>query len=202
MIASAVLVAWPVGSARAQGPADTGARFRPPDLAHTRQVGLSVMPGIGYRVIARYNDRQFCLDRSEDDSKWVCTNEVPFFLDLSASYGLSEGLDLLADVRLGLGKDQASGVGRQFAIAPGVRLWLDRGKRMKFYTTVQVAFDHTKQGQDRVRDSDWGLRNANGFMYDAIRNLGFFVQVGETIGVVRWFRIEVDAGVGVQVRFP
>jgi hypothetical protein len=200
MIASAVLVAWPLARARAQ--AQPQPRFRPPELAHTRQVGLAVMPGIGYRVVARYNDRQFCLDSSQDDSKWVCTNDVPFFLDVALGYGLTEGLDLVTDVRFGLGRDEARGVGRQFAIFPGVRFWLDRNARMKFYTTVQAAFDHTRQSQDRVEDNDWGLRNANGFMYDAIRNLGFFIQVGETMGFVRWFRIEVDAGLGVQVRFP
>ena len=42
-------------------------------------------PGIGYRVVARYNENQTCLDTSGDDSKWVCTNDVPFFLDFQVS---------------------------------------------------------------------------------------------------------------------
>ena len=178
------------------------ARYRPLDVDHSGQVGLAVMPGMGYRVLARYNDRQFCLDHSQDDSKWVCTRDAPLFLDLALSYGLGSRVDLMTEVRLGLARDRVLGVGRQFALFPGVRFWLDRNQRVKFYTTVQAVIDHTEQGQDRVRDTDFGLRNANGLMYDPIRNLGFFVQIGETLGFVRWFRIEVDAGLGVQVRFP
>jgi hypothetical protein len=32
--------------------------------------------------------------------------------------------------------------------------------------------------------------------------VGFYFQFGETIGFRRWFRIELDVGLGVQVRFP
>jgi hypothetical protein len=213
MIASALVVAWsgqsgPAWAQEAQpgeapaAPEASLGRARPVKLEHTGQVGLALMPGIGYRVIARYNDEQFCLDDSQDDSKWVCTNDVPFFMDLSLSYGVTSRVDLLAEVRLGIGKDEAAGVGRQLAFFPGVRFWLDRDVRLKFYTTIQAVIDRTKQSQDKVRDVDWGLRNANGLMYDAIRNLGFYVQVGETLAVVRWFRIEIDAGLGLQVRFP
>ena len=56
--------------------------------------------------------------------------------------------------------------------------------------------------KDTVADNDFGMRNSNGLMYDAIRNVGFYFQFGETIGFARWFRIELDAGLGVQVRFP
>ena len=46
------------------------------------------------------------------------------------------------------------------------------------------------------------MRNANGLMYDPIRNVGFYVQFGETIGFARWFRIDLDVGLGAQIRFP
>ena len=112
-------------------------------------------------------------------------------------------------VRLGIAHDEAPGVGRQFALAPGVRVWLDSDTRLKFFTTLQFVFDHTEQGQfndmtlkDTVADNDYGVRNSNGLMYDAIRNVGFYLQFGETIGFARWFRIELDLGLGVQVRFP
>ena len=89
-----------------------------------------------------------------------------------------------------------------------MRVWLDSDTRLKFFTTLQVVFDHTEQGQfnetlkDTVADNDFGVRNSNGLMYDAIRNVGFYFQFGETIGFARWFRIELDLGLGVQVRFP
>ncbi len=93
-------------------------------------------------------------------------------------------------------------MGRQFAVAPGVRFWLDRDLRLKFFTTLQALFDATAQGQARVRNTDFGLRNSNGLMYDAVRNVGVYLQFGESIGVVRWFRVELDLGLGLQVRLP
>ena len=203
MIASALVVASSAKAQEAEGPsAPSQGRPRPVQLEHTRQVGVALMPGIGYRVIARYNDKHFCLDHTADEGKWVCTNDVPFFVDLSLSYGVTERLDLITDVRLGIARDDAKGVGRQLAFFPGVRFWLDRDVRLKFFTTIQLAVDHTTQNQDRVRDTDVGIRNANGLMYDPIRNLGFYIQVGETLAALRWFRLEIDAGLGLQVRFP
>lgn len=199
MVAGSALVASQ--SARAQEAALPFSQ-RPPRLDHRHQLGISLMPGIGYRMIARYEEGQVCLDSSRDDSKWVCTNDVPPFLDLQFAYGATPRMDVLADLRVGLDLDDAIGVGRQLAIAPGVRLWLDRDVRLKFFTTLQFLYDATKQGQARVPNSDFGLRNANGLMYDAVRNLGFYVQFGENLGVVRWFRIEVDVGIGMQVRIP
>jgi hypothetical protein len=39
-------------------------------------------------------------------------------------------------------------------------------------------------------------------MYDAIKNVGFFFQIGWTMGFSRWFRLELDTGLGVELRFP
>jgi hypothetical protein len=191
--------------AAAQPPAATptsGFTSRPPALDHKHQLGLAVLPGIGYRVIARYNDRQVCVDHSEDDSKWVCTNDVPFFMDFQVAFGITSKFDLITDLRLGLAHDEAVGIGRQFAVSPGLRVWLDNDVRVKFFTTLQAVIDHTAQNSTTVEDTDFGVRNSNGLMYDAIRNVGFYFQFGETIGFRRWFRIELDLGLGVQVRFP
>jgi len=45
----------------------------------------------------------------------------------------------------------------------------------EFFTTLQAVFDHTEQGQydastrkDTVADNDFGVRNSNGLMYDAM----------------------------------
>jgi hypothetical protein len=205
MVGAAALVPCQVRPVRAADPpaaATLPFRQRPPELDHRHQFGMALMPGVGYRVIARYQEGQSCLDDSGDDSKWVCTNDVPMFLDFQLGYGISPRLDLLADLRFGLAHDEAEGVDRQFAMAPGLRVWLDRDVRLKFFTTVQLLFDATSQGQARVRDTDFGLRNSNGLMYDALRNIGVYVQFGENIGFVRWFRIELDIGLGVQVRLP
>jgi hypothetical protein len=183
------------------GPAPAVAAVAP-KFDHGQQIGLSIMPGIGYRMIVIYDEDQVCISSSGRDGKWVCNNDVPFFMDFGLSFGLTQRLDLIADARLGVAHDDAPGIGRQFALSPGIRFWLDHDRPAKFYTTLQAVFDRTGQSQSSVSDSDYGARNANGVMYDPTPNFGVFVQLGETIGFSRWFRIEIDVGVGVQVRLP
>ncbi len=81
-----------------------------------------------------------------------------------------------------------------------MRYWLDQGVALKFYATGQLIYDYTNYLY--VSKGDFAIRNADGVMYDVIKNLGFFFQVGWTMGFVRWFRMEFDAGLGVQLRFP
>jgi len=175
----------------------------PAEPNHYLQTGLSVMPGTGYRLIVPYKDGQFCGDSSGRDSKRVCAHSVPFFLDFQLSFGVAKRADLIVDLRFGLQSDSAAVRGaHQFALAPGLRFWLDQDVALKFYTTLQFVFDYTDFTGTGVSSSDYGVRNANGLMYDPIRNVGFYVQFGETIGLARWFRIDLDVGLGAQIRFP
>lgn len=159
------------------------------------------MPGTGYRIIVPYDEHIWCGDGSGNRDKRVCTHRAPTFLDLQLSFAPSRRIDIIFDIRFGLTADPATSDSHQFALMPGVRFWLDQDVDLKFYTTVQLAYDQTDYG-GTVSSSDVGFRNANGLMYDPIRNVGFFLQLGETIGAVRWFHMDVDLGLGVQVRFP
>jgi hypothetical protein len=177
----------------------------PAEPNHYLQTGLSVMPGSGYRLIVPYKDGQFCGDSSGIGNKRVCAHSVPFFLDFQLSFGVAKRADLIADLRFGLQSDSAASRGsHQFAVAPGLRFWLDQEVALKFYTTLQFVYDYGDFAGNAtgVSNSDYGVRNANGLMYDPIRNVGFYIQFGETIGLARWFRIDLDVGLGVQVRFP
>jgi hypothetical protein len=171
-------------------------RLRYPSLVHTYQLGLAALPGIGFRVIAPYEEGIDC----GQQGKRVCTGLVPFFIDVQPSFGFAEHWDVLVDLRFGLGTDFNQR--HQFAVAPGFRYWLDPDQNTKFYATIQGVFDATPQNNASLRRNDFGVRNANGFMFEVMRNLGFYLQFGETIGFARWLRFEIDAGVGVQARIP
>jgi hypothetical protein len=176
------------------GPAESNHRF---------QTGLSIMPGSGYRLIVPYKEGQFCGDSSGITGKRVCAHSVPIFLDFQLSFGVAARADLIADIRFGLQSDPAVPRNHQFALAPGLRFWIDQDVTLKFYTTLQFVYDYTDYSDSPgIRSSDYGVRNSNGLMYDPIRNVGFFVQFGETIGFARWFRIDLDIGLGAQIRFP
>jgi hypothetical protein len=173
---------------------------RPAEVSHARQFGLSLTPGTGYRIVVPYKEDIQCGDANGNTSKRVCTHTLPFFLELQLSYGIYSRLDFLVDLRFAVQKDPATKNSHQFALAPGFRYWLDQDVRLKFYATGQIVYDYTDYIQ--VAKSDVGIRNVDGVMFDAIRNVGFFFQVGWTMGFSRWYRMELDAGLGVQLRFP
>lgn len=176
----------------------------PAERNHRLQTGLSIMPGTGYRLIVRYKDTQSCGDSSGIADKPVCSRRLPTFLDFQLSFGALPRMDVIIDLRFGLEADPAAVKGsHQFAVSPGLRFWLDQEIGFKFYTTLQFVYDHTDfSTAPNTPSGDFGMRNANGLMYDPIRNVGFFVQFGETLGFRRWFRIDLDVGLGAQIRFP
>jgi hypothetical protein len=190
--------------AAAAAPAEETPLFGgPAQVNHKFQTGLSIMPGTGYRLIVPYQDGLFCGDSSGDNKKRVCAHVVPAFLDFQLAFGVAARADVILDLRFGLQSDPAVPGSHQFTVAPGLRFWLDQDVDLKFYTTLQFMYDHTDfSNSPPIRSSDVGMRNANGLMYDPIRNVGFFVQFGETIGFMRWFRIDLDVGLGAQIRFP
>ena len=171
-------------------------KLRQASLLHKYQLGISVMPGVGFRGVFPYEENIPC----GQQGKRVCTGMLPFFLDVQASFGIAEHWDVLVDLRFGIVTDFTTS--HQFAVAPGFRYWVDPELPVKFYATIQGVFDATAQHNSMVKNNDFGVRNANGMMFEVMRNFGFYVQFGETIGFVRWLRFEIDAGVGVQARIP
>jgi hypothetical protein len=167
-----------------------------PSLEHVYQLGIALLPGLGFRVIAPYQDGIDC----GQQAKRVCTGMLPFFMDVQPSFGVARHWDALVDLRFGIGTDFTHG--HEIAVAPGVRYWVDPELPAKFFATIQAVYDVTNQNNVKVRDSDFAVRNSNGFMFEIMRNFGLYLQFGETIGFARWLRFEVDGGVGIQARMP
>jgi hypothetical protein len=165
-------------------------------LSHESQFGIAVLGGSGFRALVPYQEETYCGKLNER----VCSARLPAFLDLQPSFGLSVQWDLLVDLRFGLEADFART--HQFAVAPGFRYWIDPQSRLKFFATLQIAFDTTEQHNPALTGFDLAFHNSNGLMFEVMRDLGFYVQLGDTIGFVRWLRFEIDLGVGVQARFP
>jgi hypothetical protein len=171
-------------------------KLEEPSLVHVYQLGLALLPGVGFRVVAPYRDTISC----GQQGKPVCTGMLPFFLDVQPSFGFAQHWDVLMDLRFGIVSDFNRT--HQFAVAPGVRYWVDPDQPVKFFASIQGVFDATAQNNDSLRRYDFGVRNANGIMFEVMRNFGFYLQLGETIGFARWLRFEIDGGVGVQARIP
>ena len=171
-----------------------------PSLSHDLQFGLAVLFGDGYRIIFPYTSQPVDCGDAHAMGARVCTNRAPSFIDLQPSFGISQSWDVLVDLRLGIEKD--FNTHRQLFVMPGFRYWLDTQSHVKFFTTIQLAYDASKQNTSARTSSDFGIRNSNGLMVEIMRNFGVYAQFGETMGFVRWFSLSVDAGIGVQARVP
>lgn len=204
---AAVLLVSSSAAVRAEEPADGSPaapkefpRLKLPSLVHTMQFGLAVMPGTGFRGIFPYKDQIPCGEVHDGQLNRVCTGRLPVFIDGQISYGVARRWDLLVEMRFGVERDFTGT--RQLAVAPGFRYWVDPEQPVKFFAGLQGVLDITDQQNPAVENKDFAVRNANGFMFEVMRNLGIYLQLAETLGFRRWLRFEVDFGVGVQARFP
>jgi hypothetical protein len=171
-------------------------RLKAAPLTHTMQFGLAVLTGTGYRGIFPYQENIDCGQLG----RRICAGRLPFFIDAEISYGVADHWDLLTDLRFGVEADFTGT--HQFAVAPGFRYWFDPELPTKFFTLLQFVIDTTDQQDPAIKNTDFGLRNANGVMFEVMRNLGIYLQIGDTFAFRRWVRFEIDGGVGVQARFP
>jgi hypothetical protein len=180
----------------------TGGTEKP--YAHGGQFKLYAQTGLGYRMIFRYDEDDFC----GQAGKTACRSTVPMWVELGVGYGITDSFELLTDIRIGLGKDFVPSTSpaerpKQLVIAPGIRVFIDDAGSIKFFTTFQLAIDRTDYAASGVATAtDFGIRNVNGFLIDLHRTFGVYVHVGETIGFVRWLRFEVDGGIGMMIRLP
>ena len=176
---------------------------QPIATSHKGQFGVHAQMGLGYRVLFPYHE-EFC----GIAGKSVCSGRAPFFVELGLSYGVSDSIELLADVRLGTERDFAEGAEqgpRALVVAPGIKVYIDNDGGTKFFSTLQLAIDFTDFAATTsgLEDAtDFGVRNVNGVLFDISKQLGFYFHFGETIGFARWLRFEIDGGLGIQGRFP
>jgi hypothetical protein len=194
----------------------TGGSSSPPEdlrdiRSHKGQIGISArLALIGLSAIKPYSSSDYCGATSGDGTgnAALCLNRLPIAIDLEPSYGVSRHMELVADLRIGIEADfgataTANNGPHALQLAPGIRYFFSEGHRSKLFTTVQAVFDFTnyQNPSGTSRGNDFGARNLNGLWIDLDRAYGFYFFVGETATFARWLRLDLEAGVGLQVRF-
>lgn len=175
-----------------------------PAFSHKGQVGLHLQGVIGYRSIVTYDEEYCGTLKDGGGNSSTCYGRSPFVLDVGLAYGVLGRLELLLEMRLGLERDigptENQDGPRAFALAPGVKAYLGSFGEMAFFSTLQLPIDFTSF--DQVDKNDFGIRNVNGLQLDLHRTFGVYVLFGEEVSFRRWLRFEIEAGLGVQARFP
>src|SRR5688572_30073064 len=110
---------------------------------HGGQFKIYAQTGIGYRMIFRYNEQDFC----GQAGKTNCHGAVPFWVEAGIGYGITDSFELITDIRIGLAEDFSPSTTEkgpnQLVIAPGMRVFIDDAGSIKFFTTFQLAIDRT-----------------------------------------------------------
>jgi len=171
---------------------------------HKGQFGVYSQIGIGYRALFPYDSHDYCGQASSS----VCTGGTPPWIEIGISYAPLRSLEVITDLRIGLADDfrpetVTQKAPRELVLSPGIKLYVDDAGSVKLFTTFQIAFDFSDYSADNVASSlDLGFRNVNGVLIDLHQAFGIYAHFGETVGFVRWLRFEMDAGIGIQARFP
>src|SRR5688572_9927884 len=115
----------------------TGGTEKP--YKHGGQFKLYSQAGIGYRLIYRYDENDYCGQAGQTQ----CRDFTPAWIELGMGYGITDSFEVLTDIRLGLGSDfvpegSPNEGPKQLVIAPGIRVFIDDAGSIKFFTTFQL----------------------------------------------------------------
>jgi hypothetical protein len=196
------------GAALPAPPTLATAQPKPDDplaLNHGGQIGVTARVATGMRFISTYDAGTVC-DTAGDRA---CFAREPVTLELELAYGIDKHIDLLAEFALGLESDFAStaqptGGPHIVRLSPGFRFFFAQDHHTRAFATVQAVFDFSdyKNSAGASLGNDFGVRNVNAYMYDFNRSFGAYLFAGETLMFDRWFDLELEAGLGVQLRYP
>ncbi len=158
---AAIADAPAAGGPAAPGPAATDPTRRPRPIprrdsrASSRRrsctrisSGSSVLPGTGYRIIAPYKDGVPCGQQANR----VCTGWLPFFVEVQPSFGFARHWDVIVDLRFGVAADFNKS--HEFAVAPGIRYWVDPEPSDEVFRHVSRRLRSraaTRSGRQRLR---------------------------------------------------
>lgn len=221
LVAAVTSMAAADGVAPAKDPVPAGAPAAAPEppspsgatvYSHKGMFEASLRLALGLRAIVPYNDTDYC-GKTDSEAKTgnapVCTGRSPFSMDIELGWGVTRRIDLFAETRLGIQGDFGSTAltskegPRMFHISPGARFFFSDAKTSKLFTTAQLVFDFTgyEDAAGNGRGMDFGVRNLSGIWLDLEQAYGFYAFVGETATFSRWWRFELEAGIGVQARY-
>ena len=167
-------------------------------LHHSEQVGLRAGIAVPFIFAIKYADGPKC---DEDGSETFCRRLGATLLDLELSFGVSQTVELSILGRFGLVDDDAAEA-NPLAFGFGARAYGSPDSMVKLFFGGRVMLDLTSSDVMEWNTVDVGLRGELGLQIDFVRYAGMYVQVGETIAVLRGLYFKTDAGIGAQFRFP
>lgn len=166
-------------------------------LHHRNQVGARIGIGVPYIFAVRYGEGPQC----DASGETFCRRLGPGLIDLELGFGISETVELSAVARLGLAEDEAA-ASSPVGFGLGARAYGSPHAMFKLFFGGRIMLDVTSSDRPEWKSVDVGLRGELGLQMDIVRYAGIYVQLGETVSVLRGLYFTTDLSGGVQARFP
>lgn len=169
-----------------------------PGYSHQEQLGLRVGAGVPYVFAVKYGRGPECDD---PPGETFCRRFGAVMLDLDLSFGVSPTVEITALVRLGLTEDRAASA-RPLAFGLGVRGYGSPDAPVKMYFSGRIMLDVTSSDTPEWSTVDVGGRGELGVQFDFLRQLGAYIQLGESLSFLRGLYFVTDFTAGLQGRIP
>jgi hypothetical protein len=182
-------------------------------FGHRSQLGLRVGLVGGYNMIFRYDQSPLCspydVTKSLQDQQKFCGHAAPLALDIAASYAILDFLEPYVFMRLGLTGESQTDTAPVKILGAGARLYTMSDSAFKIFIEPGVAYEFegsagtvSHPGYAPQYKDDFLFHLAAGPQFDVARYVGFYLDAGLTVGILRALRTQLELQGGVQARFP
>jgi len=168
-----------------------------PELSHEGQFEMRLGFGVPYVFAIRYKDGPDCDDLMRD----FCRRFGSPFLDVELGYGATPTLEVNALMRLGVTNDDAAHE-LPLVFGLGLRSYTSADTTAKLFLGGRILLDATQSDIPNWGSVDVGFRGEFGLALDFAHYVGAYVQLGETLAILRGLYFVTDLSIGVQGRIP
>ncbi len=179
------------------------------DFGHDMQFGLRAGVVGGYRMVFRYDESPFCAERQpgKEEQKF-CGFGSPLGVDVALSFAPLAGLEPFLWGRFGFSGEEETNTQPLVLIGAGTRLYTMSGSRFKIYVEPALGWELEggAGGNPRYANAEYKkdliFHLAAGPQIDVAKAVGFYLDAGINVGVLRALSASLDLRAGVQVRVP
>src|SRR6478609_585672 len=182
-------------------------------FGHRSQFGLRVGLVGGYNMIFRYDQSPLCnaydTSKSLQDQQKFCGHAAPFAIDIAASFAPLDFLEPYVFMRLGLAGESQTDTLPVKIVGAGTRIYTMSDSAFKIFIEPALAYGFegsagtvSHPGYAPQYKKDLLFHLAAGPHFDVARYVGFYLDAGLTVGILRALRTQLELQGGVQARFP
>jgi hypothetical protein len=173
------------------------------NYSHDGQFYIRAGIALPFLFAVKYGTGPRCSENltDEGEAEIFCRRVGSPTLDLDVGFGLTPSIELSVLFRAGLTHAPIADTWQR-TIGVGVRSYGSPVNQVKAYIAARIVAEFTPSDEPEWGPVDIGGRGEFGLAIDAIRQLGFYLQLGATFQVLRGFYLIGDISAGLQVRIP